>query len=278
MTMRQGTHRMAKIGCQTYTWEMLGADWRGGVDDILDAIAAAGYQGIEITNAMIGAYADRPQAFAEALRARGLTMPAFGYGAATGFTDPAARAAELAGMEQAMRFVAAFPASLLVVGGASAFTEVSRAAAIEAAAAFYNEAGRRGRRAGVPVAFHPSTHHGSILVTADDYDRIMRLTDPELVQWNPDSGHIVRGGQDLPATLRRYAARICHVHLKDVDRDGAWRPMGHGVCDMPATVALLRHELHYDGWFVLEEESDAARADPVAAIRGNRAYLRPILG
>ena len=227
---------------------------------------------------MIGEYADRPRAFTEALRARELAMPAFGYGAATGFTDPAARAAELAGAEWALRFVSAFPGGLLVVGGASTFTEGSRTAAIEAAASFYNEVGQMGRRAGVPVAFHPSTHHGSILVTADDFELIMRLTDPELVRWNPGSGHIARGGQNLPVTLRRYAARICHMHLKDVDRKGAWRPMGQGTCDMPSIIGLLRDELHYDGWFVLEEESDAARADPIAAIRGNREYLRPILG
>lgn len=269
---------MPRIGCQTYTWEMLGRQWRGSVDDILDAVAAAGYQGIEITNAMIGEYAGRAHAFAEALRARGLTMPAFGYGAATGFTDPSARAGELAGAEQAMRFVAAFPGSLLVLGGASAAAEASRTASIEAAASFYNHVGQLGRRVGVPVAFHPSTHHGSVLVTADDYDRVMRLTDPELVRWNPDSGHIARGGQDLAATLRRYAARICHVHLKDVDRNGRWQPLGQGICEAESIIGLLRDELRYEGWFVLEEESDTARADPVAAIRGNRDYLRPILG
>ena len=41
---------MLKVGCQTYTWEMLGATWRGSVDDMLDAVAASGYEGIEITN------------------------------------------------------------------------------------------------------------------------------------------------------------------------------------------------------------------------------------
>ena len=51
---------MLKVGCQTYTWEMLGDGWNGKVDDILDAVAAAGYQGIEITNSMIREYAGRP--------------------------------------------------------------------------------------------------------------------------------------------------------------------------------------------------------------------------
>ena len=35
------------IGCQSYTWEMLGDDWKGTVDDILDVIAVAGYKGAD---------------------------------------------------------------------------------------------------------------------------------------------------------------------------------------------------------------------------------------
>ena len=35
---------MLKVGCQTYTWEMLGDGWKGKVDDMLDAVAGAGYE------------------------------------------------------------------------------------------------------------------------------------------------------------------------------------------------------------------------------------------
>ena len=44
---------MLRVGCQTYTWEMLGQNWKGSVDSILDAVAQAGYEGIEITNSMM---------------------------------------------------------------------------------------------------------------------------------------------------------------------------------------------------------------------------------
>lgn len=46
------------IGCQTFTWEMLGDRFTGGPDDLLAAISAGGYTGIEITDTMIGPYAD----------------------------------------------------------------------------------------------------------------------------------------------------------------------------------------------------------------------------
>ena len=87
-----------RIGCQTYTWEMLGDEWTGAVDDIFDAIAAAGYEGVEITTTMIGEYADRPADFRQALDRRGLT---------------------LAEAERALRFAAAFPNIVFQLGGAA---------------------------------------------------------------------------------------------------------------------------------------------------------------
>ena len=56
-----------QIGCQTFTWEMLGPKWTGGPDDLVRAIADGGYAGIEITDTMIGRYAAQPAAFARAL-------------------------------------------------------------------------------------------------------------------------------------------------------------------------------------------------------------------
>jgi sugar phosphate isomerase/epimerase len=265
-----------KVGCQTYTWEMLGDAWRGSVDDMLNAVADAGYEGIEITNTMIGEYADRPRDFATALKARGLKLAAFAYAVPTGFTNSAARTDEIKGAERALRFVEAFPGAMLALGGASSpeRTDVDRK--IGVAAEFYNEVGRRGRSAGVEVVFHPHSHHGSLLESRAEYDRLMALTDPQNVNWNPDTGHIVRGGQDLLDTLRTFGERIRHVHLKDADARNNWQPLGKGVCDVPAALALLENELGYSGWIVAEEESADARRDQIGAIVGNREYLRSI--
>ena len=54
------------------------------------AIADGGYAGIEITDTMIGRYADRPAEFAAALEKHGLTLVAFACGSDSGFTEPAA--------------------------------------------------------------------------------------------------------------------------------------------------------------------------------------------
>ena len=79
---------MIRVGCQTYTWEMLGTKWQGSVDDILEAVSKAGFQGIEISANMIGKYYDRPEEFAKALKKHGLELAAFAFASNYGFSDP----------------------------------------------------------------------------------------------------------------------------------------------------------------------------------------------
>ena len=255
---------------------MLGNKWSGRVDDILTAIADSGYEGIEITNTMIREYAERPLDFARALKVRGLTLAAFAYASPLGFTDPANHAKELQGAEKTMRFLIEFPGTPLMLGGPSTATRQDVAAKIGRAAEFYNEVGRRGKSVGIEVAFHPHSHHGSILESRKEYEQIMELTDPALVQWNPDTGHIVRGGQDLLDTLRHFRTRIRHMHLKDVDAHNKWQPLRHGVCRIPEVLTFLEREAEFSGWIVAEEESDSAAAAPVSAIAHNRQYLKGI--
>lgn len=261
-------------GCQTFTWEILGDAWTGDADDLLAAIAAAGYGGIEITDTMIGAYADRPGAFQSALKAHGLTLVAFACGSRSGFTEPDAFAADLAMVERALAFTAFFPGAHLSLGSATVMSAGDRAARFEAAARLYNQAGRLGRASGVPVAFHPSSHQDTLLFDRADYDRIMALTDPSLVGWVPDTGHILRGGQDVADTMRRHQERIRYVHLKDVDPAGSWRMLGDGACDIQAVIDIASGAQGFNGWLVVEEESDQAARDPAAAIGANRQTLR----
>ncbi len=264
-----------KIGCQTYTWEMLGEQWKGSVDDILDAVAGAGYEGIEITNAMIGDYYPRPGDFAAALARRGLRLAAFAYGSPTGFSDPANWEAERAEAMRAVAFTAHFPGVPLCLGGAASPSREDLSRKHAQAAKLYSAVAREGRARGVTVALHPHSHHGSLLESAQEYATILALTAEAGVQFNPDSGHIVRGGQELLGALRAHLGRVVHVHIKDADAAGDWQPLGQGVCDFPGLFRVLE-EAGYQGWVVAEEESAAAWADPQAAIAANRQYLREL--
>lgn len=263
------------IGCQTFTWEMLGDRFTGGPDDLLEAIASAGYAGIEITDNMIGTYAGQPDAFAAALDARGLTLVAFALGSATGFTVPGAAAeADLEAVRRWSGFLAGFPGAVLSLGSATVVDGGPRAGKFDVAAEIYNRAGEIGREAGVDVALHPSSHHNTLLLDRADYDAIFARLDPDRVGWVPDTGHILRGGMDILDTLGTHAARIRYLHLKDVDAAGRWAMLGEGICDVTAVASVVAAAPRFNGWMVLEEEAEAAGADPAAAIRTDRATLR----
>src|SRR5271163_1813866 len=108
-----------KLGCQTYTWEMLGDGYQGGPDRLLEMIAATGYAGIEITDRMIGHYARRPQASSTALADHGLTLVAYAVGSSSGVTEPAMLDADLTEAERAIGFAAEFPGALVSFGSAT---------------------------------------------------------------------------------------------------------------------------------------------------------------
>jgi inosose dehydratase len=265
---------LIQVACQTYTWEMLGTEWQGGVTDILDWMAEAGYAGIEITNTMIGEFYDHPEKFADELAQRNMKLGAFAY-ATTGFTDPERWEEDVAGARRALDFVRNFPEPRLGLGGAAHPSGENPRGKLDQAIRFYNQVGRMGTDLGISVNVHPHSHHGSLLESVESYAYLMDHLDARYVSFGPDTGHIVRGGQDLMACLETYISRITHLHLKDATTTREWVALGEGICDFPAVLALLE-SVEYEGWIVAEEESAEARQDGRAAIRKNRSYLQII--
>jgi len=260
-----------RIGCQTYSWEMRGKDWTGTPDDILDIVAAAGYEGVEFTNNTIADYGDAPQRFTEALQRRNLACAAFSFGS-TGFTDPALYERDLAGAEQALAFSAALGV-VLCLGGAASPSREAYDAKMAQAVRFYRAVAERGAKMGVTVCVHPHSHYGSLLESAEEYDHVMAATADSGLMLNPDAGHITRSGQNLMDCLRRHRARVAHVHIKDADVQNNWQALGKGIISWKTVLGYLR-DSGYTGWVVAEEESDDARRDPVDAVTSNRRYLR----
>jgi sugar phosphate isomerase/epimerase len=222
---------------------------------------------------MIGNYERRPEAFAAALRKHRLTSVAFAIGSRSGFTEPALLAADLDSADRAIDFAGAFPDAVLSIGSATEVSPGPAAERFQAAAEYYNAAGERGSLTGVSVALHPSLHHNTLLTTREDYDRTFALTDPSLIGWVRDTGHLLRGHADIPDTLRHYRDRIHYLHLKDVGADGGWAMLGQGVCDVAAVTDIVRGAPAFNGWLLLEEESAQAAADPQEAVRANREQM-----
>lgn len=262
-----------QIGCQTFTWEMLGDRWTGQTIDLVRAISNAGYAGLEITDTMIGKYADRPRDFATLLDDEGLKLVSFAFGSPGGFTEPDQADPDMQTTKRWVDFAAHFPGALVSLGSATVMSDGPRDEKFSVAADIYNRAAEVGRTADVGVAVHPSSHHNTLLLSRADYDRIFALLDAQ-VGWVPDTGHILRGGQDIAETLEAHKQRIRYIHLKDVDASGDWAMMGTGVCDTPSVVATAQSAPDFNGWLVVEEESAVAASDPADAVRRNRETLR----
>jgi inosose dehydratase len=124
-----------------------------------------------------------------------------------------------------------------------------------------------------------------------EIEQLLDLTDVDLCL---DTGHIVLGGGDPERALRDWAARINHLHVKNVRRsvvaeiiaDGApteaiWSRrafcrLGEGDIDLDGVLAAIG-ECGFAGWLVVEQdifpdrEGFAARA--AADQLANREWL-----
>ena len=142
---------------------------------------------------------------------------------------------------------------------------------------------------GMPIGFH---HHMATAVeTQRDVDLLMSNSGEELPLLL-DPGHLAFAGGDILAVIDRHAARINHVHAKDVRLDvingldrtchsfldavlkGAFTVPGDGSLDYGAIIGrLAKHG--YEGWFVVEAEQDPVKAPPLEYARiGNRTLRR----
>jgi inosose dehydratase len=147
---------------------------------------------------------------------------------------------------------------------------------------------------GLTLALHP--HVGTQIETAADVERAAATTH---VGWCLDTGHLLIGGTDPTDFARRYADRVKHVHLKDVDaraaqrlrtgeltlveatQQGLFRPLGHGDAQIDRVIEQL-DESGYERWLVLEQDTAITGEEPpvgrgpVLDVRTSIEYLHTL--
>lgn len=151
-----------------------------------------------------------------------------------------------------------------------------------------NRLGKVAKDHGMKLTFHH--HMGTVVQTAEEVDRMLANTDPELLYLLFDSGHLAYCGEDQLAVLKKHAKRVGHVHLKDIRRDvvdrvkaekmsfldgvraGAFTVPGDGVIDFDPIFKVLE-EVGYEGWMVVEAEQDPAIANPLEYALKARKYI-----
>jgi len=156
-----------------------------------------------------------------------------------------------------------------------------------------NLLGAIAKQKGMQLTYHH--HMGTGVQTTEEIDRLMEMTDPELVGLLYDTGHLVFSGEDHLAVLKKYVKRIKHVHLKNVRfdmlekarrekwsfleavRNGTFTVPGDGGLDFTPVFETLKNA-GYIGWWVVEAEQDPAKANPLEYALIARRYIREKAG
>jgi inosose dehydratase len=232
---------------------------------VLDAIAAAGYEGTEL--GPLGYFGDG-SALQGRLASRGLELVGAFVQPPLGALDPILDA--IAGTGAKPVLAEAGPRD-----GEADWDEIQRAA-------------DRARSRGFEPTFHP--HMSTRVQTPGEIERLLERTDVGLLL---DTGHLVAAGGDPAQALRDWGERVNHVHVKDVrldvlrqaaSWDEAWRSgvfceLGTGHVDLSGFLAELDG---YAGWLVVEQDwVPKPGEDPsaqIAAQARNRDWLAEHFG
>jgi inosose dehydratase len=221
------------------------------------------------------------------------------------FSDPAYREAELEGYRAHVRFLKEMGSTVIStceVGGSLHFDprrtpnekEVLRLdeEGWKHLAEGLNAAGAIAKEHGLKLTYH---HHGGTVVERpEEIDRLMELTDPNLVYLLYDTGHAYYGGADPLELLRKHYDRIAYVHLKDVRkrvleearaeqadfitciRKGVFTVPGTGDLDFKPIIGEFIAR-GYSGWAMLEGEQDPAVSPAYEFASRAISYLESLL-
>ena len=262
---------------------------------LLEEMVAAGYSATEWSSIM----PKEPEVLAEDLRARGLLM--LGGFVGLELRNPAKREQEVKKGVEIGKYFQSLGASYLIAADSGDPRRVREAGRVNAAngltneqweslGAGLNELGALLRPTGIRLVFH--NHVGTYVETEDETCRLLDTTDPALVSWCLDCGHLTYGGGDTLRMLTKYGDRVGYVHIKDVDghllrrsRNEGWSfhdalkqfifpRLGEGMVNIPAVIRALKDH-RYDGWLVIEQ--DTTPLSPTTVARDNRLYLEALL-
>jgi inosose dehydratase len=307
--MPQDHPERMKVGNAPVSWGVYEADRDNPpFARVLDEIAAAGYEGTEL--GPYGYLPREPDALRAELAQRGLglgssfvPLPLEDAGRREASVELALAVARLLASQGVRDLIVADdeePARAAAAGHAPGNgTVVWTDAGWAEASRTLNEVGRVLRdELGMRVVVHH--HAGTFIETPDEIDRLLALTEPELVGLLLDTGHCVYGGGDPLEVLRRHDGRVRYVHLKDVAgpqlervrrgelamsqawAEGVFCPLGDGLVPFPAVIEALRGRA-YAGWLIVEQDvvPDAQgrlTPDPAESARRSRRYLKESCG
>ena len=286
-----------KIGFATQIW--VRDDHWENFPRMLDEMSLIGLDGFEMAPAyLIEKYEGHTKELRQLLDLHDLELASYYTGLT--YHEPEARRRGIEEVKRRARFVAELGYENLLLDGARSRGEglppLEDHIAMVAETA--NALGEYARSLGLSLSWHQ--HWGSIFEAPPAFDRLMALTDPDLLGFCPDVGQLALCGFDVVETVRRYVDRVRFVHYKDVtiagrpqgelwpggpvapsddgaygvDSRGRWVELGRGMVDFPAITEVLL-AAGYDGWIV--DDFDYTGYPARAAAQACKDYINGAL-
>jgi inosose dehydratase len=269
-------------------------------NDVLDECAAAGFAGIDL--GPVGFFPEDPAQLHDALLARQLKLTSAVV--FKSFHDPKAAADCQNATVRTCKSLAAQGARQLVLIDSIA-GERTRTIGRPDAAPKLDRDGWRGfvdriRNAariatdefGLVASIH--AHAGGYCDFENELDSLLNEIDDAILKVCIDTAHCSLAGMDPLTLTERYASRISHIHLKDLDpvkkaqvlRDGTdfyeacadnlFCQFGEGQIDFSAFKTLL-DGIGYVGWCTVEQDcAPDATISKEAMARANQSYLSSV--
>jgi inosose dehydratase len=239
----------------------------GDVHHTVEAIAAAGYTGIELFDGNLLPFEESIDDFVSVVQANGLEIAGVYTGGHFIYSD--AQEDELARFDRSIRLAAVAGARHYVIGGGAVRSTGRRAQDYETAGAFLDTVAERAQAAGLIPSYHP--HLGSIAQAPEQIDSLFAATSIGLCA---DVAHIAAGGGDPVAVIRKYADRLAYVHLKDLNQESnAFLPLGAGDLDLNAIIAEVVDAGYHD-WITVE--LDGYEGDEDEAAKRSLTFLQNV--
>jgi inosose dehydratase len=207
------------------------------------------------------------------------------------FEDPSVRDKLVADHARLAKFIRQMGCKHLKINLGPRRPEGTTQADLEEIVKSLDRAGRATANEGIKLAVH--AHMWAQFENRREVDYVMGHTDPKIIGFVLDTGHITMAGMDPVELTKTLGHRIVEFHMKDTkpeNRGGAKKrldrpdmmndppffPLGHGGVDFPAIKAHL-DSIGWQGFTTVELDSSPFRP-PKESARMSFNYIRDRLG
>jgi len=253
-----------KIGIQLYS---LREDIAKDTDGTIEAVAKIGYSFIESYGYRDGKFFGKtPKEFSAQLAGLGMKMTSShtGFGV---YRDDTTEAWDA--VKKNMEDTREAGSKWIVQAGypGARYTELSQ---VEQLADTFNRIGTLAKQFGLKFGYHNHREEFRAIQNQIPYQRYLELTDPALVSFQMDIGHVANEMADYLAYLRLYPGRFGCLHIRDTDvKTKVAIEMGRGHVALEEVYNLFANA-GVEDYYVEQEEYNYA---PIESLRMCYDYL-----